>query len=148
MSGFHTVRVRRRSSPLRDRSAWASMGLDAALALTGFGGGIYMATHPLSMMPLEFLERSPFDSWPLPGIALVVVNGVWPICALLLTWREHRLAPLVQCAVGVSLLGWLMIQVPLVGYATMYQIPYSALALGLIALNVKHVAVHGTRRSS
>lgn len=146
MSTLRTVRRRGSppsrtdtGAPLHDRSARASMTLDAVLAVTGLGGGIYMATHPQTMMPLEFLEGSPFESWLLPGVALIVVNGIWPACALLLTWRRHRLAPLAQCAVGASLLGWLMIQIPLVGYATMFQVPYTALALGLIALNVRRV---------
>ena len=113
------------------------MALDAVLGVTALGGGIYMATHPETMMPLEYLEGTPFSDWLLPGIALVLVNGVWPLLALVLTWRRARWAPLAQCGVGLTLMAWLLVQIPLVGYATMFQVPYTLLAATLVVVNFR-----------
>jgi hypothetical protein len=111
--------------------------LDGFLALTGFGGGIWMITHPTGWLPTEDLAGTPLDDWTLPGVALVLVNGVWPAVALAASARRWRWAPLLQVGVGVSLLAWLAVQIPLVGYAVAFQLIYSAVAVALITLNLR-----------
>jgi hypothetical protein len=109
--------------------------LDAILASTGLAGGLWMVTHPTTWLPMGALDSTPLDDWTLPGIALLVVNGLWPLAAMVATVKDHRLAPLLQVGVGGTLLAWLAIQIPVVGYAVGFQVAYTALALALVALN-------------
>jgi hypothetical protein len=132
-------------SEIRTAQAWQtrwskrpwSQLLDGFLAVTGFGGGVWMITHPTGWLPTEDLAGTPLDDWMLPGVALVLVNGVWPAVALAASARRWRWAPLLQVGVGVSLLAWLAVQIPLVGYAVPFQPIYSAVAVALIALNLR-----------
>jgi hypothetical protein len=109
--------------------------LDAILASTGLAGGLWMVTHSTTWLPMDALDSTPLADWTLPGIALIVVNGLWPAAAMVATVEDHRLAPLLQVGVGGSLLAWLAVQIPVVGYAVGFQVAYTALALALVALN-------------
>lgn len=127
------------------RPSNAAAGLLAFLAVTGYAGGAWMITHPTTWIPLRFLDGTPFDDWLLPGIALFLVNGVWPTFALVATVVRWRLAWLAQVLVGVSLLGWLAVQIPVVGFAPQFQLTYGALAAALIMLGVR---ARGPRRAA
>lgn len=61
-------------------------------------------------MSLEYLEGSPFDSFLIPGIVLLLINGLYPLfvcAAVLLNSRNTRRFLLIQ---GLLLIGWLSIQ--------------------------------------
>lgn len=145
MSGSHVLRLRP-TAVRRSPGRVTSLVLDAVLAVTGAAGGIWMITHPTTILEPRLLEGTPFTDWQVPGIALLLVNGVWPAVALILTLRRHRLAAVAQQAVGYSLLLWLMIQIPLVGYAVQLQVPLTALALTLILLNQEPARSESRRR--
>ena len=56
------------------RRGWAGWGLFGVLCLVGVNavyGGIGLIVNGMGM-PDDWLERTPFDSWLLPGIALLV----------------------------------------------------------------------------
>jgi hypothetical protein len=57
-----------------------------------------------------------FDSWVLPGIGLLVAIGVLPTIALLGEARRRPWATLAHVAVGGVLVGWIVLQLVLIGY--------------------------------
>lgn len=114
-----------------------AVGLLVFLAVTGYGGGVWMITHPSSWIPVRYLDGTPFTDWLLPGVALFLVNGVLPTIALLATASRRWWAWLAQIVVGVSLLGWLAVQIPVIGFATQFQVTYGTLAVALIALGLR-----------
>ncbi len=103
-----------------------------------------MITHPTTWIPTSYLDGTPFDDWLLPGVALFLINGVWPTIVLIATLRQRQWAWLGQVLVGASLLGWLAVQIPVVGFAPQFQLTYGALALALVSLGLR---ARGPRRS-
>ncbi len=61
-------------------------------------------------MPIDWLERTPFVTWTLPGVALVVTValpqafGAWAVLVRR-TW-----APMAAMVVGAALVGWIVVQ--------------------------------------
>jgi len=49
-------------------------------------------------LPVSALAGSPFADYSVPGAILFIVIGLGPLAAAVLTWRRHRLAPLLACA--------------------------------------------------
>jgi hypothetical protein len=92
--------------------------LSAALLLLNGAGAIYgglgLITDPTGsklQMPLSYLDNSPFNSYLIPGIILLAVNGIFSfacLAALLFRYRRSHLLVLIQ---GILLSGWIMVQV-------------------------------------
>lgn len=80
------------------------------LGISAFFGGIGMIMDPSGesmQMPLSLLNGTPFDNFLIPGIILLVCNG---ILSLLFAWmliRRRRSYPLMVVAQGFILLIWL-----------------------------------------
>jgi hypothetical protein len=120
----------------RGAPAWVLMVLEALLAVGAYGGALMMTLiQPDDFLPPEWLAGLPFDSWVLPGVGLLVANGVVPTVALLGEVRRRPWAALAHVAVGGVLVGWIALQLLLIGYvAPAFQLGY--LALGLVILAV------------
>jgi hypothetical protein len=87
------------------------------LLLNGIGalyGGSMLIRDPsggLLQMPLSFLQHSPFDSYLIPGIILLIFNGLLSVSALLLIAFKHRLYPLFIFFQGLVLCVWITTQI-------------------------------------
>jgi hypothetical protein len=64
-------------------------------------------------MPLSYLEHSPFRSYLIPGIVLLLVNGCLSIATTILLLLKHARAPWLVMAQGVLLSGWILVQMAL-----------------------------------
>ncbi len=62
-------------------------------------------------MPLEMLKYSPFSDFLIPGILLLLVNGLGSIAGSVLSFRLNRYAGLTAFALGSFLVAWIIIQV-------------------------------------
>jgi len=65
--------------------------LTSFLALTAIGGGIGLLTG-LNAPPLVFLDGSPFSSYLIPGLALLILIGGAAAFASIMVIRNHRYA--------------------------------------------------------
>jgi hypothetical protein len=80
-------------------------GLGILQVLIGIGAvpaGISMIHDPSGRglaMPLEILANTPFSNFLIPGLFLLVVNGIGSLLAGIASFRRHRLA-------GQSPSGW------------------------------------------
>jgi hypothetical protein len=122
----------------RGASALVLMVLEALLAVGAYGGALMMTLiQPDDFMPPEWLAGTPFDSWVLPGIGLLVAIGIVPTVALLgEAWRRPW-AALAHVAVGGVLVGWIALQLVVIGYvAPPLQIGYLALGVVILAVAV------------
>jgi hypothetical protein len=68
----------------------------AFLSLNGLGGGIVFLLKPdgsMMGMSTDWLARTPFNNFLIPGILLFILNGIFPLIALigLITRKESRL---------------------------------------------------------
>jgi hypothetical protein len=78
-----------------------------------FGGWELM--HPAADgsalgMPLEYLARSPFTSYFIPGLLLFVVFGIGSIVTLGATILRHWSAPYLLFALGVGQVIWITVE--------------------------------------
>lgn len=62
-------------------------------------------------MNTDYLQHSPFSTFLIPGIVLLLVNGVYSVLTAYFTYKEHSKAALMVMSQGALLLGWIIIQV-------------------------------------
>jgi hypothetical protein len=104
-----------------------------------FGGGQFILApdgHLLGMT-VKSLSATPFPSFLIPGILLFTFVGVGPLVAAALTIRRHALAPMAAVAVGLTLLGWVTVEmVMLAGFVSLLWAFYVALGTAIGALGI------------
>lgn len=110
------------------------------LALNGIGafiGGIPMIVYPdgsASGISLTHLQYSPFIDYLVPGIVLVVSNGVLSILVfvgLLRNMRHHAWGVMGQ---GIILCGWIVMQMIMLREVNFLHVAFGAIGIALIFL--------------
>jgi hypothetical protein len=117
-------------------TSWAriAIALEVFLAIGALGGKAALLLGPrgeIIPLPLSALDGSPFADYSVPGAILFLVIGIGPLAAAALTWRRHRLAPLLACATGEALIVWLAVEIAIVGYTNRPPLQAFYLALGV-----------------
>jgi hypothetical protein len=125
--------------PLAPRLALVGLELFTAFGAL-YGGGLMIAdpTGARIGFPPGLLERTPFGNYLIPGLVLLVVNGLGMLAgalALLLGWRHAVEAAL---ALGALLSSWIVVQLLLVGSVSPLQ-PVM-LVTGLLLLIIAWIA--------
>lgn len=114
---------------LATREAWIRVALGvllALVALNAFAGGSYgMAGAP--GVPTAWLDGSAFSTYFVPGLALFVVVGGTFLLAAVTVLARSRLARPAAVGAAVIALGWLVVQVAVIGMVSWLQ-PVTALA--------------------
>jgi len=104
-----------------------------------FGGGAFILApdgHLLGM-PTTLLAGSPFPSYLVPGIVLFTFLGIGPLLAAAITVRRRALAPIAAVAVGVTLIGWVCVEmVVLAGFGSLAWALYLVLGACISAIGV------------
>lgn len=80
-------------------------------------GGWSFITHPDGsglQMSLDFLKHSPFHNYLIPGIVLLIANGLLSFVALISLLFNTRHYAWLVIAQGFILLGWILIQIILI----------------------------------
>jgi len=80
-------------------------------ALFGGGSMIYDPSGKNLQMPIELLDKSPFDNFLIPGIILFSVNGLLNLIVGILGIRKSDLFPNLTLLCGLLLTAWLTIQI-------------------------------------
>ncbi len=78
----------------------------------------------------ELLKDSPLDSFLLPGLFLVFVNGLATAAAAVLSFRKNRYAGAAGLLLGIILCLWIIIQVAWIGMISFMQPMF--LAIGIL----------------
>jgi hypothetical protein len=111
----------------------------ATLAFLGIGaaaGGLMLIADPTGKrigMPLSFLDHSPFQSFLIPGIILLVANGALSLLIMLAAIRRSPGYGLWVAFQGCVLTGWITVEVIMMRVATWPHYIYWAIGLVLIA---------------
>ena len=124
--------------------------LGAALLLqgiSGLAGGIGLVGDPTGRslgIPLEWLSGSPFDSYLIPGVVLLVALGVFPLVVTYGVWNRRPWSWSAALLVGLMLLVWIAVEILVIGYqpAPPLQLVYGLLGLLITIL----VLLPGLRR--
>ena len=104
--------------------------------LVAFGAlvsGFLLVLYPSGKflgMSVQLLSNSPFSNFLIPGIILVLINGVGQTFASILTFRKLRYAGFVGAIFGLGLIIWIFTQVNIIGGGHWLQ--YSYFVIGVI----------------
>ena len=126
-------------------TARVAIALEVFLGIGALGGGALLVLGPhgeILPLPVLALAGSPFADYSVPGAILFIVIGLGPLAAAVLTWRRHRLAPLLACATGEALIIWLAVEIAIVGYTNKPPLQAFYLALGVV---IALVGIHWLR---
>jgi peptidoglycan/LPS O-acetylase OafA/YrhL len=102
-------------------------GVRATLGvLLGFGavnafGGAYYGLAGAEGVPREWLEGSAFSDYTIPSVILGAVVGGSFLLAAIAVFTRWRNARLLAIAAGVIVLGWIAVQVAIIGYVSWMQ---------------------------
>ena len=106
------------------------------LLFNGIGaiyGGWSLITDPTGdklQLPLNYLEPTPFRNYLVPGIVLLLVNGIFSFFTLSTIILENKRASLYIMAQGILLSGWIIVQIILL------QMFYAPLHGTLLAIGI------------
>ena len=108
--------------------------------ISAIGGGIGLICNPIGGpmgMPLSMLEHTPFDNFLIPGIILLVMNGLLSILfAILVIWKAGGSSWLVIIQ-GCILLGWLFVEMAMIReYAAVLHTLYLFVGAGLVVSGI------------
>jgi len=73
-------------------------------------------------MNVSYIKDSPFNSYLIPGIVLVIVNGLLNFIAAYFVFKKKPFASLWVISQGILLIGWIVIQVIMVKDISMLHI--------------------------
>ena len=117
------------------------------LGVTSISGSIPMILDPsgsMLHMPLSLLEHSPFHSYLMPGIILLVTNGLVAIVVFLAAMRRVESYGNLIATQGVVIAGWITVQVFFL--RTVVWPHYVYLGVGLVLI-VSGLALRRDRRA-
>lgn len=67
-------------------------------------------------MSTQWLRRSPFRDFRVPGLFLTLAIGGTNLLSALLLWRRHQRSALMSLATGSLLVVWLGVQTAIIGF--------------------------------
>ena len=105
------------------------------LGVTSIAGSIPMILDPsgsMLHMPLSLLEHSPFHSYLIPGIILLVTNGLVVIVVFMAAAQRVEGYGNLVATQGVVITGWITVEVMLLRLAIWPHYVYLAVGLVLI----------------
>jgi hypothetical protein len=117
-----------------------AVGLEIFVGLGAlFGGGQFIVApdgHLLGMT-VNTLAGTPFHSFLVPGLLLFSFVGVGPLVAAAITARRQAIAPLAALGVGLTLMGWITVEmVMMAGFTSLLWALYLVLGTATAALGL------------
>jgi hypothetical protein len=121
--------------PLR-ASARTLVVLEGLVSVCGLGGGVFMATHPVTAMPLGYLEGTWFHTWRWPGLALFFFVGVCPAVVAAAAVMRLPGAALGHVCVGTGLVVWILVEATWVVVSPPLQVAVALVGVVILVLGV------------
>ncbi len=93
---------------------------------------------------VEMLAKSPFRSFLIPGLFLVIVHGLFNVIGAVLSFRKHRYAAPLGLVLGLILMLWIIIQVWIITLSSflqplMFVVGLAEAILGLLVIRKKSI---------
>ena len=114
-------------------------GLQVFIGLGGFAGGFGLVTEPSGAnlgFDVDLLSKSPFSDYLVPGLFLLVVNGLGSLAGGVLSFLRYRRAGLCAGALGAFLMIWIVVQVWWIGLTVWLQPLFFGLGLAELVLGL------------
>ncbi len=109
------------------------------LSVTSMMGGIPLIVDPsggLLHMPLNLLEHTPFHNFLIPGIILLVANGLLSVVAFVAAMRRGRGFGILVAFQGCVIAGWITVEVIVLRSVVWPHYVYWAVGLILIVCGI------------
>jgi hypothetical protein len=136
-----TTRIHSTVSRANPGPRWLPIVLFALLTFVGLGGifgGIQMLAdpyRPMGMTP-QMISRTPFDTYTVPGVLLLVLLGLTPLVFALALLLRTRSAAGCATAFGLGLLAWIATQWTLTEARLWLQPVLFAVGLAIVVTSV------------
>ena len=124
--------------PLR-ASEKALIALESLVSACGLGGGLYLASRPLTAMPLRFLDSTWFHTWRWPGLALLFFVGVCPALAAGAALRRMPVALIGHLGVGIGLIAWIVVEAAWIVVSPPLQIAMGLIGVCILGLGISEL---------
>jgi hypothetical protein len=123
----------------RPAYVWLAIVLELFTALGAIPVGIMLLTDPTGAgvgFPAGWIEATPFGSYFLPGVYLLLMNGVGMIVLAALSVVRHRYAPWLTGVLGTGLVIWIGVQLIVMPEFSPLQAMFGAIGLVLSVISV------------
>jgi hypothetical protein len=122
---------------VRPTAERALLWLEGLLAIGAYGGAVALIAGAIDLG--EATAKLPFDgSTAFAGFALGLLNGALPTVVLVGALQRRPWAEFGHLAVGVVLVGWIVVQVAILGPPVAFlQVLYLAYGVVIVALAVQ-----------
>ena len=118
---------------------WIAVVLEVVTGLLAIPVGIMFLMDPTGAMvqvPQGWIEATPFGSYLVPGLYLLLVNGVGMLALAAISVRRHWIAPWLTATLGVGLIIWILVEIVVMPETMFLTWVFLAIgfALGFVAL--------------
>jgi hypothetical protein len=108
--------------------------VDLFAAVSAIVGAVGLLVGYMNI-PLSVLGGTPFADFTVPALLLgIIVGGSALAAALVALFRLHRIEVLVSAAAGCIMVGWMTVEVAMIGLAIWVQAAYFVVGLVMIGL--------------
>src|SRR5215472_4000595 len=105
------------------------IAVDLFEAVSAFLGAIGLVVGFMNI-PLSELQGTPFSDYTVPALLLGLVVGGSALAAAAITWlAPERIGALASAAAGCITVGWLAIEVAMIGLGSWMQVAYFLVGL-------------------
>jgi hypothetical protein len=123
----------------RPRFVWIGAAIAAVTAVGALPVSASLISEPSGAgigLPNEWIANSIFGSYFVPGLYLLLMNGIGMIGLIVLILTRHWLAPWWMGTLGVGLIIWILVQLVIMPETSWLQWFFlgSGMILGFIAL--------------
>ena len=121
--------------------------VQALVALSAAAGGVALALDERAgalgiIPPLDRLEGTPFDSYLVPGLVLLIVVGGTHVLAFVLLLRRATWALAASAVAGCGLMIWVFVQMVFIPYSFLQAVYFGSglleIVLVLLMLDLFH----------
>lgn len=122
----------------------ALVALEAVVALNAVGGGIYGLAGAKNV-PREWLAGSPFHSYTISSLVLLIVVGGGMIVSAGLVVADYRFAAEAAIGAGLILLGWIIVEALIIPFSWL-QPTFFVLGIAVVKLGYGERTLRRKRR--
>ena len=123
----------------RPRWVWLAIALEAFTAIGAVPVGLQLITDPTGAsvgFPPGWIEATPFGSYLVPGLYLLLMNGVGMLVLAALTVLRHWTAPWLTGVLGMGLVVWIGVQLVVMPEVSFLQAVFGIIGVLLVAFSV------------
>lgn len=124
------------ATPRKIRSLVIGLGaLQVFIGLGAVAGGLGLILDPRGSnlgMPLDMLKNTPFSTFLVPGVVLLIVNGFGSLVGAAASFTRYRFSGEIAMALGFFLVAWILFQV--YWFASVHWLHVLYFGLGLLEL--------------